>query len=258
MCNADISAFYDLSAEVVRLNAQIMNQAAWAPGKQMVPGRVVLLRDGHYPGNVAVVLRNAPSIMTEGVKRDSRAFWVLALVTKGQKSKEDDIKDSEVSPRWPAPLPARLTNPQWELKAVDSSSVSFVTTRILKADTVAILDKRSKEVSLKTMNELVRLQEQFASGDVLDEFDWSRLSKLEFQELLRQRIALSDRISKLGCTLCKDFEDHVSLPLAETADGSTRSFTSANWSRTLFAHCRWRSRTRTSSFCPTTKAACKY
>lgn len=210
MCTADISAYYDLSAEVVRLNAQIMNQAAWAPGKQLIPGRVVLLRDGHYPGNVAVVLRNAPSIVQEGVKRDSRAFWVLALVTKGQKSKRDDVKNSEVPPRWPASLASTIANPQWELAAVDSASVSFVTTRLLKTDTISILDKRSKDVSLKTMNDLVKIQEQLASGDLLEEFDWSRLSKLEFQELLRQRIALVDRISKLGCTLCKDFENHVS------------------------------------------------
>lgn len=213
MCSADISAFYDLSAEVVRLNTRIMNQAAWAPGKQLIPGRIVLLRNGHYPGNVAVILRNAPSIMQEGTKRDSRAFWVLALVTKGQKSKREDIKDSDVSPRWPPALPKSINNPQWELVTVDSASLAFVTSRLLKIDVTSILDKRSKDVSLKTMDELVKIQAQLASGDSFEEFDWSRLSKLEFQDLLRQRIALTDRISKLGCQLCKDFEDHVGFYL---------------------------------------------
>ena len=46
MCNADIEAFYDISAEVVRINTALMNQAAWASGKQMSPGRIVLLHDG--------------------------------------------------------------------------------------------------------------------------------------------------------------------------------------------------------------------
>ncbi|BEJ13916.1 hypothetical protein CspHIS471_0310900 [Cutaneotrichosporon sp. HIS471] len=211
VCSTDISAFYDLSAEVVRLNAQIMRQAAWAPGKQFAPGRIVLLRDGHYPGNVAVILRNAPSIVQEGIKRDTRAFWVLALVTKGQKSKREDIKDSEVMPRWPPTLPKSINYPHWELVAVDSTSVAFVTSRIHKADVISILDKRSKEASLQMMDELVKIQAKLASGNSFEEFDWSRLSKLEFQDLLRQRIALSDRISKLGCQLCKDFEDHYEI-----------------------------------------------
>lgn len=212
MCSPDISAFYDLSSEVVRLNTQLMKQAAWAPGKQMIPGRVVILRDGHFPGNVAVVLRNAPSIVLDGVKRDSKAFWVLALVTKAQKSRRDDVKDSEVPPRWPPALPTgTFANPQWELATVDSQSVSFVTDRLLKTDVISILDKRSKEVSLKTMSELVTIHDELASGDSFDEFNWSRLSKIEFQELLRQRVALTDRISKLGCVLCPDFEDHVSF-----------------------------------------------
>ncbi|GMK53589.1 hypothetical protein CspeluHIS016_0101750 [Cutaneotrichosporon spelunceum] len=211
VCSADISAFYDLSSEVVRVNAQIVRQAAWAPGKQFSPGRIVLLRDGHYPGNLAVILRKAPSFMQDGVKRDTRAFWVLALVTKGQKSKREDIKDSDVMPRWPPTLPKSINNPQREVVAVDSTSVAFVTSRMLKIDVTSILDNRSKEASLKTMNELVDIQADLASGNSFEEFDWSRLSMLEFQELLRQRIALSDRISKLSCQLCKDFEDHYEI-----------------------------------------------
>lgn len=232
-----------------------MSQAAWASGKQLIPGRIVLLRDGHYSGNVAVILRNAPSIVQEGVKRDTRAFWVLALVTKGQKSKREDIKDSEVTPRWPPTLPKSIDNPQWELTTVDSASVAFVTSRLLKTDVISILDKRSKDVSHKTMGELVKIQAQLASGDSFEEFDWSRLSKLEFQDLLRQRIALTDRISKLGCQLCKDFEDHVCSVSGPLADSSTRPSTSASRWRTASRHCNSRCRTRTSSSCPTTTRA---
>jgi hypothetical protein len=43
----DIGPFYDLSAEVIRVNGYMIKQAAAASGaKILVPGRVVILRDG--------------------------------------------------------------------------------------------------------------------------------------------------------------------------------------------------------------------
>lgn len=219
VCSADIAAFYDLSAEIVRVNAKLMAQMAWAPGKQMVPGRIILLRDGHFPGNVAVVLRNAPSVIRDGIRSEARAFWVLALVTKAQFHKQDDIKDSDVPPRWPPVLPdGKFNQPHWELVAVDSSSVAFVTSRMLKLDTTSILDKRSKDMSYQAMEQLVGIHEELSERGEPEEFDWSRLSKIEFQEPLRQRIALTDRLSKLGCQLCDDFDAHVSMMSKSCAD----------------------------------------
>jgi antiviral helicase SKI2 len=47
VCNADIGPFYDLSSEVVRVNAYMIKQAAAASGaKILTPGRIVVLRDG--------------------------------------------------------------------------------------------------------------------------------------------------------------------------------------------------------------------
>ena len=47
-CLKDITAYYDLSAEIIRINTQLLKVASWhAPaGKILAPGRVVLLRDG--------------------------------------------------------------------------------------------------------------------------------------------------------------------------------------------------------------------
>ena len=47
-CLPDIGAFYDLSAEAVRLNAVLMRLAGWSPqaAKTVNTGRVVVLRDG--------------------------------------------------------------------------------------------------------------------------------------------------------------------------------------------------------------------
>ncbi|WOO80266.1 Putative ATP-dependent RNA helicasec [Vanrija pseudolonga] len=211
VCSPDIDAFYDLSAEVVRLNAAMMSQASFTPGKQLNQGRIVLVRDGHFPGNVAVILRHAPSIARDGIKGSERAFWVLALVTKGQRSGKEDVKESEVVPQWPPHLhKGGFSDPQYQITRIEAPSVAFVTDRILKLDITSILDKKAKEPAQAALKDLVRIHEELASGDLV-EFDWSRLSKLEFQELLRQRIGLTDRISKLGCQLCKDFEEHYDI-----------------------------------------------
>ena len=51
MCKVDIGAFYDISAEVVRVNAALIKTASWAPqgGKSFSSGRIVVLRNGVSP-----------------------------------------------------------------------------------------------------------------------------------------------------------------------------------------------------------------
>ncbi len=48
ICKVDISAFYDLSAEVVRISTALIKNASWSAqaGKIFAPGRVVILRNG--------------------------------------------------------------------------------------------------------------------------------------------------------------------------------------------------------------------
>jgi len=60
------------------------------------------------------------------------------------------------------------------------------------------------------MNELAIMQEEITSLPELPEVEWTRLRALEFQEALRQRTSYTDRLVKLGCQLCDNFEDHVS------------------------------------------------
>jgi hypothetical protein len=54
------------------------------------------------------------------------------------------------------------------------------------------------------------LHEELSSLPDLPEVEWTRLRALEFQDLLRQRGVLRDRLVKMGCQLCPDFEEHVS------------------------------------------------
>jgi antiviral helicase SKI2 len=76
-------------------------------------------------------------------------------------------------------------------------------------DSTAIVDKKSKDVSEKTMTDLAAMHEELTSLPELPEVEWTRLRALEFQEVLRQRTSYLERIAKLGCQLCENFEDHV-------------------------------------------------
>lgn len=59
------------------------------------------------------------------------------------------------------------------------------------------------------MHDLAVLHEDLATMSELPEAEWARMRALEFQDQLNQRISLSDRVTKLGCQLCDDFDDHV-------------------------------------------------
>ncbi|KAL7418292.1 Antiviral helicase ski2 [Cryptotrichosporon argae] len=214
VCKPDIEAFYDLSAEIVRLNYDFLKMVCWAPvaSKLVSPGRVVLLRDGHYDGNLGVILRNAPIIVRDGVRKDSKAYWVLALVSRAQKSGTNDIQDTDVPPLWPLKLPAgSFKDPQYELRVIDASTISLVVDRSLKVDSTGILDKRAKDKSEKTMHDLTALYEELAGLEPMPEVDWSRMRAIEVQDLLRQRAIHVDRIAKFGCQLCDRFDEHYDV-----------------------------------------------
>ncbi|WRT70395.1 uncharacterized protein IL334_007393 [Kwoniella shivajii] len=214
ICKTDIDAFYQLSSEVVRVNQSLFKQASYAQNatKIFVPGRVVILRNGHLPGNLAVLLRSATSLTIDGVKSDAKAWRMLVLVTPGQRSKKEDVKESDVPPRWPPVLPkGSFPNPQWEIGIYDTTSFSFVTKELLKVDHSGIVDKSSKEPRDKALHDLTILHEDLSTLPELPEVDWSRIRTVEFQEAIRQRAILHDRLVKLGCQLCEDFQEHYAI-----------------------------------------------
>ena len=95
---------------------------------------------------------------------------------------------------------------------MQANSISLVVNRLLKPDYLAILDKRSKEALFKTMQDLLALQDELSLLPELPEVEWTRLRALEFQELLKSRLGLGDRISKLVCRRSPHFEEEVSRP----------------------------------------------
>jgi hypothetical protein len=75
------------------------------------------------------------------------------------------------------------------------------------------------------------MHEELTSLPELPEVEWTRLRALEFQEVLRQRTSYLERIAKLGCQLCENFEDHVCpfLPMRRELMESTLHCTRSRW-----------------------------
>ncbi|ODN81482.1 hypothetical protein L202_01906 [Cryptococcus amylolentus CBS 6039] len=215
VCSPDISPYYDISSEASRVNTFLIHKASWLPnsGKLFVPGRVVVLRDQHFPGNLGVILGNAPSYVgADGVKSNAKSFRMLVLVTPGQKSGEEDIEAKEVVPRWPPVLPkGKFPSPDFELIIIDTNTITFVVNNILKLPFYQIINKQSPKDIQEATGKLVELHEELSELPALPEVDWTRTRDVDVQEQLRKRDVLSERLSKFGCRLCEDFHDHYDV-----------------------------------------------
>ena len=85
----------------------------------------------------------------------------------------------------------------------------FHTTLMIQIDATGIIDKRSKEAREKTIQDLAVLHEELSGSPELQEVQWTRLRDLDFQEAMKQRNVLVERISKLECQTCENFEESV-------------------------------------------------
>ncbi|KAJ9111455.1 hypothetical protein QFC19_001224 [Naganishia cerealis] len=168
VCSPDIEAFYDVSAEVARMNTRLIQAAATnhQGNKTMSAGRLVLLYDKHYRGNLGIILRPSPGLINpdsvEPPPDDGlRTYWVFVLVSESTKNKDDD-----------------------------------------KSDEVAT------ETTLAGLQELY---ESLRKTESLPEVEWTRMRQLEFQEALKSRNTLANRLSSMSCKLCADFADHYEI-----------------------------------------------
>ncbi len=219
VCLPDIEAFYDISAELARLNLEVVQGAAAynQAGRNFSAGRVVMLYDTHFRGNLAVILRPAAGVSrpeTAAAARPDilRSFHVLALVSQSTKSGEDDVDTVTAPPYWPASLQKDLgQEPTWEILAVDTSSINVVVDRTVKVESVAILNLNKADAINDTLESLSALHQDLTSVPVLPEVEWSRMRMVDFQEVLRQRNKLVKRIDGMACRLCADFDEHVSV-----------------------------------------------
>ncbi|KAF9011054.1 antiviral helicase [Cyathus striatus] len=213
----DIQTFYDDMYDIVERNQRLLEMAVGHPqgAKLFTSGRVVVLRDGHfYPSNIAVLLKQAPvQALDTGSRERVKTYYALALVNPEIKSaRRVDIDPETVYPQWPPGLQdLGADDGVYEVRAVPLSSVSFVTSRIIKVDVDAIVERhlisRMTE-GIKTLQALIC--EWFPSGEI-PEVDWSRIRSLEFQETLRSRDQLVHALRMKNCVQCPNFKEHYAV-----------------------------------------------
>jgi len=73
------------------------------------------------------------------------------------------------------------------------------------------------------MDQLAILHEELATLPQLPEVDWGRFKTIDFQEDIRNRAVLADRLAKMGCVRCPDFEEHVGHLLVHSRVSADRS-----------------------------------
>ncbi|RPD82148.1 antiviral helicase [Lentinus tigrinus ALCF2SS1-7] len=204
VCSPDLERFYDTSFDIVQLNQQILAMAVEKGGRYLTPGRVVVLRDGHFKGNIAAFLKQAPSS-----KNETKLYYVLAMVSPETRDHKHDVDTDAVPPRWP-PNPESLLvdEPTYELTAVPVTSIAMVSYDVIKFDLSLILEKHKISACNGVIDLLKGVLNDWLQKGSVHEAGWGRNRQLEFQEMLRRRQQLMRHLKGVTCTSCPDFEEH--------------------------------------------------
>ncbi|GAA6029642.1 hypothetical protein JCM8097_000981 [Rhodosporidiobolus ruineniae] len=200
----DLKRFYELSQRIVELNTAVLEGVLAHPssGRVMSAGRVVVLSDGHFRDNPAVLLKSAPpAVLPSGVIDPTKQFFVLAFVPPAIRAATHDVAVDAVPPRWP-PRPQGLgPNDEltYELAVVPLTSVSLVTSLTLKVDSDSIADRHRRSAMETALSDFRALLASFPSpAEALVEADWNKVRGLEFREALQRRDELVRQLEFLA------------------------------------------------------------
>ncbi|KIP11764.1 hypothetical protein PHLGIDRAFT_99229 [Phlebiopsis gigantea 11061_1 CR5-6] len=218
-CLPDIENLYDDIAQIIEYNTQLLridDSSRHKSSKQLLqPGRVVVLNDTHFRPNLAMILKPSPSTVSDG-KDKLKVYNVLALVSTETKSGKQDIDGQAETPVWPfnpESLMVDKKSREYEAQSVTLASIAMVTDKVLKIDLDELLIARIKDLS-HIRDQLAQVVDDWVSKDNgIPEVDWKiRLKSLEFQELIRARDELVQRLpAYTHCKACPDFDDHYRI-----------------------------------------------
>ncbi|KAI0347991.1 antiviral helicase [Trametopsis cervina] len=221
VCLPTIERYYDDVADIVDQNMRLLSLVNHHRGKghkQLLQGgRVVVLRDGYFKGNIGIILKDAPALTSASRVQDKQsAYLVLGVIdtdTKSnKKSNDSDFDPDTLIPTWPI-KPQSLTadNPTYILKPVRLHSIAMVTDCILKIDIDKIIATRITAMT-NTVDALLGILREWETGGEIPEVDWSgRIRSIDFQETLRARDETVTRLPSYECHECPEFENHYTL-----------------------------------------------
>ncbi|GAA6023491.1 hypothetical protein JCM11491_006599 [Sporobolomyces phaffii] len=186
----ELGRYYDLSRRIVELNTSALEGVLAHPSaaKVFAPGRIVVLSDGHFCDNAAVLLKSAPlaTLPTGEIDRTPQ-FYVLAFVPPEIRAGKNDRAADSVPPRWPPRTTRRdgddpLT---YELAIVPLASIALVSSLSIKVDADGIADRHRRSLMEQALADYRAVHA--APSQRLDEADWSKVRGFEFREALQQR-----------------------------------------------------------------------
>ncbi|KAF8310553.1 ATP-dependent RNA helicase [Clavulina sp. PMI_390] len=205
----EIRSYYDLCLKIVRQQQSILKSAAahQAGSKTLGGGRVVILRDGHFRGNLAVMLKQDSIIMADD---GSHPYWILALVDEATKAGDKNVGLEEIAPRWPPPLQIVPDEEAvYEVAPISLRSVALVTNRTIKVDLREMLEIRRISALKNALSQLQELRREWSGP--LPEVEWPKMKSLEFQEALKEHRNLVKKLDGFGCVLDEGFEDKYAV-----------------------------------------------
>ncbi|GAA5870547.1 hypothetical protein JCM8547_002045 [Rhodosporidiobolus lusitaniae] len=196
----DLKRYYDLSQRLVELNTAVLEGVLAHPssGKMLSSGRIVVLSDGHFRDNPAVLLKSAPpAVFPSGVIDPTKQFYILAFVPPEIRAGTNDVSADAVPPRWP-PRPSFSTDQEltYELAIVPLTSISLVTNLTLKVDADQIADRHRKSAMESALADFRSTASSV--GGKLEEADWTKVRGLEFREALQRRDELKKGLEFLA------------------------------------------------------------
>ena len=139
-----------------------------------------------------------------------------------------DIDAQPVPPIWP-PGPSMLVVDDfvYEVACVPLSSIALVTNKtvkvgiplfgwpvrqwsLLQVDVNEIAERHKITPMKQAVGQLDGIAREWANFGQIPEVEWSRMRSLEFQETLRSRNELRQKLSGKKCLECEQFKSHVS------------------------------------------------
>lgn len=192
-----LKRYHEVSTRLLELNSKLIELIAnhSSGPRAFSSGRLVVLNDGHFRHNVAVILKPTQSSRTNSIGRldHTRSFFVLAFVPPEIRSGDNDVPVEVVPPNWP-PVMRPSGDLTYELAIVPITSISLLTKHILTLNAHEIADQHRKSHMLEALKKFLSLGilDEMASmprPQLVEKFELEppKMRSIDFQELLHRR-----------------------------------------------------------------------
>ncbi|GAA5886319.1 hypothetical protein JCM16303_003762 [Sporobolomyces ruberrimus] len=208
----ELKRYYDLSQRIVDYNTSALEGVLSHPSaaKVLAAGRVVVLSDGHFRDNAAVILKAAPlATLPSGEIDRTPQYFVLAFVPPEIRAGKHDRSADAVPPRWPPRTTRAETGEDltYELAIVPLPSISFVSSLSIKVDADGIADRHRRSLMEAALADYLSTH---SPSQTLQEADWSKVRGLEFREALEKRDQLRKELEFVAVE-DEDFEESYQI-----------------------------------------------